>query len=261
MSNMLKIGSIFGVLFVMASLCFGQNNFEDVVYLKNGGVIHGMIIEQIPNKSLKIQTVGRNIFVYSIDEVERITKEAIPSEMQPKLRHSPSEVHKGRLTFILEGNLGVILSDPDSAGTKYSADISGGATAVIGFNMGQKASLGIGGGFDQIGGLSFFPIFVDCRYFFNRQKLSPYLSAGIGYALGTDYQDNNRYYKTKYNSAGGLYLNPNVGIKFNLSPRTGLNFGAGLRIQGNSGHVSSPRGNINYNYMMTFFNTKIGLIF
>ena len=33
-----------------------QANYEDVVYLKNKSIIHGTIIEQIPNESIKIET-------------------------------------------------------------------------------------------------------------------------------------------------------------------------------------------------------------
>ena len=51
--------------------------YEDVVYLKNGSVIRGMIIEQIIDTSLKIQTKDGNIFVYEISEVEKLTKEPI----------------------------------------------------------------------------------------------------------------------------------------------------------------------------------------
>lgn len=52
-----------------------NSQYVDVVYLKNGGVIRGMIIEQTPNESLKIQTKDGSIFVYKMDEVDRMTKE------------------------------------------------------------------------------------------------------------------------------------------------------------------------------------------
>ena len=45
-----------------------------MVYLKNGSIIHGVIIEQIPNVHIKIQS-GSNLFVYKIDVIEKITKE------------------------------------------------------------------------------------------------------------------------------------------------------------------------------------------
>ena len=49
--------------------------YVDVVYLKNGSIIKGMIIEQIPNVSLKIKTLGGSVFVYKMDEVVKMTKE------------------------------------------------------------------------------------------------------------------------------------------------------------------------------------------
>jgi len=49
--------------------------FQEVVYLKNGSIIRGTIIEQVPGKSLKIQTVDGNVFVYEMEEVEKVAKE------------------------------------------------------------------------------------------------------------------------------------------------------------------------------------------
>jgi hypothetical protein len=64
------------VIFIITNLSvFAQQVMEDVVYLKNGSIIHGTIIEQVPGKTLKIKTHDGNIFVYSLDEVEKMTKE------------------------------------------------------------------------------------------------------------------------------------------------------------------------------------------
>jgi hypothetical protein len=65
-------------VFLTSSLvAFAQQDFQEVVYLKNGSVLRGTIIEQIPNKSLKIQLSDGSVFVYEIDMVEKITKEPI----------------------------------------------------------------------------------------------------------------------------------------------------------------------------------------
>jgi len=52
-----------------------KNKYIDVVYLKNGSIIRGTILEQIPNVSIKIQTKDGSLFVYKMDDVEKITKE------------------------------------------------------------------------------------------------------------------------------------------------------------------------------------------
>jgi hypothetical protein len=60
------------------SSTFAQE-YEDVVYLKSGDVRRGIIIEEIPNVSIKIKTRDGNIFVYSIEDIERKTKEQSPN--------------------------------------------------------------------------------------------------------------------------------------------------------------------------------------
>jgi hypothetical protein len=45
------------------------------VYLKNGSIITGTVLEHIPSVQVKIQTKDGNIFVYKIDEIEKITKD------------------------------------------------------------------------------------------------------------------------------------------------------------------------------------------
>ncbi len=63
---------------------------NEVIYLKNGSIIHGIIIEEIPNKTIKIQTPDKNIFVYNINEVEKINQEAeeiIPPKKIEKHEH------------------------------------------------------------------------------------------------------------------------------------------------------------------------------
>ena len=62
--------------FVMTSTAFAQQ-MEDVVHLKNGGLVRGTIIEQIPGESLKIQTRDGNVFVYTMDEIAKMSKEPV----------------------------------------------------------------------------------------------------------------------------------------------------------------------------------------
>lgn len=53
---------------------------EDVVYLKNGSIVRGKIIEQKLNEYIKIKT-EKNIFVYESEEIDKITKETIFSKI------------------------------------------------------------------------------------------------------------------------------------------------------------------------------------
>ena len=71
----MKVKTTLAILLLCTSSLFAQSNLEDVVYLKNGSIIHGTIVEQVPNQSIKIKTKDGNIFSYKLDEVEKITKE------------------------------------------------------------------------------------------------------------------------------------------------------------------------------------------
>ena len=62
--------------FILTSAAFAQD-MQDVVYLKNGSIIRGLVIEQVPGKSLKIRTRDGSVFVYTMEEVEKITKEEV----------------------------------------------------------------------------------------------------------------------------------------------------------------------------------------
>ena len=53
-----------------------SQNLEDVVYLKNGSIIRGIITELIPNEPVKIQTRGGSVFVCELDEILKIVKES-----------------------------------------------------------------------------------------------------------------------------------------------------------------------------------------
>jgi TM2 domain-containing membrane protein YozV len=64
---------------------------QDVVHLKDGGIVRGTIIERGSTESVKIQTADGSVFVYKLDQVQRITREALvgaPSGMQASMRAS-----------------------------------------------------------------------------------------------------------------------------------------------------------------------------
>jgi len=65
-------------MFIAISISsFAQQNSQDIVYLKNGNIVKGIIVEQIPNVSIKIETADKSIFVFKVEEVEKIEKEEI----------------------------------------------------------------------------------------------------------------------------------------------------------------------------------------
>ena len=77
--NMKKLISflVFTFILFIGNNLIAQTNYRDIVYLKNGSIIKGIVLEQIPNVSLKMETSDGNIFVFEMKDVEKITKEEI----------------------------------------------------------------------------------------------------------------------------------------------------------------------------------------
>lgn len=90
---------------LITTVSFGQSNYQDVVYLKNGSIIRGVIIEQVPNKSIKIETADRNVFVYQMEEIEKITKETFDSKKSDF--NSSSDRRKGFIGLSLGASIPV----------------------------------------------------------------------------------------------------------------------------------------------------------
>lgn len=69
-----KLTLVFMLLLFSTFIAKAQST-KDVVYLNNGSIIKGKIIEFTPSESLKIKTSDGSIFVYQMSEVKKMEKE------------------------------------------------------------------------------------------------------------------------------------------------------------------------------------------
>ena len=76
------------LLSVVSNFAIAQT-MRDVVMLKNGSIIKGIITEQTPPKELKIKTADGSIFVYKYEEIDKISREEIPSLSSVALHEKP----------------------------------------------------------------------------------------------------------------------------------------------------------------------------
>ena len=63
----------------------GAQVLQDVVYLKDGSIIKGVIVEQIPGQSILIETADENRFRYLMEQIDRITKEPGGRAQNPQI--------------------------------------------------------------------------------------------------------------------------------------------------------------------------------
>ena len=105
---MIRFNAIIFAGWILTISCLAQESYEDVVYLKDGSIIRGMIIEQIPGKTIKVQTRDGNVFVYSINLVTKITKE-LALQRRSEQTEGPSLGAfglRGNVGTGVQGNLG-----------------------------------------------------------------------------------------------------------------------------------------------------------
>lgn len=60
-------------------------NYIDVVYLSNGSIVKGIIVEQKPSEFIKIQTTDKSIYVFQISDIEKMTKEIVVEKQDEQL--------------------------------------------------------------------------------------------------------------------------------------------------------------------------------
>lgn len=218
-------------LFVCVSLpCLAQN-YTEAVYLKNGSIIRGIIIEQVPNTSLKIQTSDGSVFSYTLEEVEKITKEGyhkLPKQIaEPKAKGSkkykqpkqyaqdkPAEV----VRLIRLDNFG----KPSLRGYKgfveagYLLDLTDNnanrmeLSTIHGFQFNNYLFVGGGAAFNYYSDADAYsaPVFASFRANFTNKRIAPFADTKLGYSVG---------------DVEGAYATAGIGVRFALARKMALN--------------------------------------
>ena len=194
--------------------------FEDVVYLKNGSIIRGQVIEQKMGEYIKIKIVGGSIFVYKTEEVDKIEKEEketvfnkyVPRRMRPKIYKEKGVIAHLKLGFMPGVNTG------------GWAVLGVNAHGLLGYHLNPNWMVGIGMGIDGYFPEALTPIYLEGRYYLKQSSLSPYARLAAGYASAIP------NWQT-VSANGGIYLNPGVGVRFGSRSKVHFTFDFGLKLQ------------------------------
>lgn len=172
---------------------------QEQVHLKDGSVIKGFVIEQVPNSSLKIQTSDGSIFSYKMNDVEKITK--APNEKGS----NKTDVNIKYRGFVdTRYTLGVGLG---SGLNRAEIHTSHGIQIIPQLFIGA----GVGVGYFYRSGEFTIPIFANIRTDILKSKVTPFVDVKIGYSVY---------------SISGLYFSPSIGCKINR-----FNIGFGYTLQ------------------------------
>lgn len=236
----MKKATTFFLTLLISAFAFGQaTNWEEVIYLKDGSIIRGTIIEQIPNKSIRIQTKDRNVFSYNMDEIEKITKEEIPNDKT--INNKGSQENPARFSNITE--LGGIFAVGPSTLKFEPMYISGektnhleienninqfSFTTINGCQINRRIYFGVGIG-AELGKTSInLPFFADFRFYFLKKKVTPLIDISGGYALNWSRSAPTSKYQ---NEKGGLLVMTQIGIKVNIYNNISWSLGFGYKLQ------------------------------
>jgi hypothetical protein len=213
---------------ILSSMAIAQNNFQDVIYLKNGSVIRGIIIEQVPNTSVKILTADKNVFTFSINEIEKFTKEEAVHTSQESQNTIRQKGFENYTEFsILEG-MGELYSLA-YYGSSFSNDVTVYSLSTInGWRICPYVFVGIGIGIEKYTSdypIKYtLPIYLDTKYFILNKKVTPFLYADMGYAWGWTYG-------SQKNDWAGIMLGAGGGVSYRFTRSSSLCLSVGYRLQ------------------------------
>lgn len=228
-----------------------QAPMQDVVYLKDGSVIRGVIIEQVPNESLKIETRDGNVFVYRMDEITKMTKEQAPNYyygVRPRYEAKPS----GYMGMV-EAGYGIGVGGGSTIGMRYTDRFE--LDVINGYQFSPYGFIGIGVGFNiSTNGENVIsiPLFLHGRVNLMDRNFSPFIALSLGYNISTSPKE-----KIDYNTyakwSGGVMVEPTLGMTIRVSNKAAVTFGVGFSILQFKG---IPEGYYADDYMITSLNTK-----
>lgn len=212
---------------ILLSLCctiaFAQNEVQDVVYLKNGTVLRGKIIERIKEKSIVIETAKGEVFYYEWEAIDEIKEELYEKQGENKNLKN-YRLQKGYRGII---ELGFETGMINQIHSQTRANI------VNGFQLNRYFYLGLGAGIREVVynrriPQTLVPIFGDFRAYFMDNSISPYFSLGAGYSFNpTIFRGNS---SQSFESVG-MMINPAVGGSFMITEGMALNAAIGIELQ------------------------------
>jgi len=202
---------------------------ETVVYLKNGSIIKGTVIEQVPNKSIKLKTADGNIFVCQMDDIEKITRGTVVDNNtnsnytviddnnyndNDESDQSSSGLSPGYRGSI---NLGYFFGVGDYAKDRFIFNFINGGQISPFFSLGFGTGVHYYIDDEQV----LIPFFMDFKFNFIDKPISPYFSFDIGYSFNATDDFNGE----------GVFANFSCGAGFKISSRNEIFIGLCYQIQ------------------------------
>lgn len=216
--------SFFWIL-IFLSLCisdsFAQENYQDVLYFKNGKILKGKI-QSIENQRINFISDTGTVVVLSMEDISKIRKERGSSRMG-SAKDTVFKA-KGFLTVVElgyakgTGTISTRIGSFKNTQQAYCLSIS------HGYLVAPTFYIGLGAGYDRYEFFKFVPLFLDLRSDFFRERWRPLFRLKMGHSFG--WRDND-----SASDWAGFMVQADLGVKLMLSHSRALHVSLGLKSQ------------------------------
>ena len=224
----------FAIGFIIATTSlFAQSNTEDVVYLKNGGIIKGKIIDREPTGKIKIELLGGSVFVFTAAEVDSCKKENLNKN---KLRELGQNYFRKDRGFRNMTELAIIYgvnfkNNPTNYyyGSSNQDDVGISLQTINGYQFWPYLFVGAGVGIDRFITYqqTFSPFFIRVSSEFLKRKVTPYVYLDGGYSVMWKQPSNG---DVSYKNTGGAYVAAGGGVRVYTHSRASVILSAGYKM-------------------------------
>jgi hypothetical protein len=199
------------IICLFSAAAIAQQSVTDVIYLKNGTVVRGKIIDQVPNQSVKLYTANRSVVEFKMEEIERMAKE---ENNTMAVISTPDEYPITQGNMIIGGSAGFSFyrETPDGGSVYKNTNIN--LSPYLGYFIADNLSVGAGINFNlnkSSGSTGYsFGLGPDVRYYFDMGLL---LKTQISYSF---------YHYASGSKDNTFYIKPGVGYTIFLNSKVAL---------------------------------------
>ncbi|PKP51172.1 MAG: hypothetical protein CVT92_13450 [Bacteroidetes bacterium HGW-Bacteroidetes-1] len=184
------------LLFIVTNDLEAQGKKHDVIYLKNSEVVFGRILVSDSVKGIRIENdCGINLLAFSeVDSIQQyrdFMKTPVKTRGYYNLSSLALLFGEGRDGYVPVPSL----------------------TMVNGYQFNRRLFTGLGIGYEYYD-YAIMPLFLDAKYFFKHDVISPFISLKIGYGIPLQKYDNENWYGDNYDTYGGVLVSPELGVAF-----------------------------------------------
>lgn len=183
----------------------GGRMMLDVVHLKNGSEIVGVMTKMVPGESIRLVTYDGSTHVYGLDEVTMTSK---------RYGRWSREYRKAMLN---DGNFNndkgyFGIAELGVAALFTTENMRPSITVINGYRFYPQLAVGLGVGMNWYEGEGEFgiPVFLHVRSDFYNRSRSPFVALNIGGQFGIDDKDDDTH--------EGYIIEPSFGYGFNIGP-------------------------------------------